>query len=380
MDLELVTSLAQLPADEWDALAPSGHPLLSHAFLYGLERTGCTDAESGWQPCHLRLREAGQTLALVPSYLKSHSYGEYVFDWSWADAWHRSGLQYYPKLVSAVPFTPATGPRILMAPDADQPRVLESLIAGVQQWSAQRDISSWHILFPEQAVADSLAEQGLHTRLATQFHWLNRGYRDFDDFLSTFTSRKRKSLRRERKRVQEQGLELETLVGDQITADNWDRFYRFYQVTYAKRSGHGGYLSREFFTETAAGLGDRVMMVVAGYQGESVGAALYFRSDDTLFGRYWGCDREFDCLHFETCYYRGIEFCIEHGLQRFDPGAQGEHKIQRGFEPVPTYSSHWIAEPGLSQAVGDFTRREAEHSEAYRREAATLLPFRKGDN
>jgi hypothetical protein len=216
----------------------------------------------------------------------------------------------------------------------------------------------------------------MHTRLATQFHWLNRGYRDFDDFLSTFTSRKRKSLRRERARVREQGLELETLVGDRIGSAEWERFYRFYQITYAKRSGHGGYLSREFFTETAAGLGDRVIMVVARLNREPVAAALYFRSDDTLFGRYWGCEQEFDCLHFETCYYRGIEFCIEHGLSRFDPGAQGEHKIQRGFEPIPTYSSHWIAEPGLSAAVGDFTRREAQHSEAYRREAATLLPFR----
>ena len=377
MDLELISSLAHLSADEWDALAPAGHPLLSHAFLYGLERTGCTDAESGWQPCHLRLRDGEQTLALVPTYLKSHSYGEYVFDWSWADAWHRSGLQYYPKLLSAIPFTPATGPRILMPEGADQPRVFKGLIAGVGQWCEERDISSWHILFPEAAIANELGELGMHTRLATQFHWLNRGYRDFDDFLSTFTSRKRKSLRRERTRVQEQGLELETLVGEQIRASDWEQFYRFYQITYAKRSGHGGYLSREFFTETAAGLGDRVIMVVARLAGESVAAALYFRSDDTLFGRYWGCEREFDCLHFETCYYRGIEFCIEQGLARFDPGAQGEHKIQRGFEPISTYSSHWIAEPGLSQAVGDFTRREAQHSEAYRREAATLLPFRR---
>ncbi len=377
MDLELISSLAHLSAEEWDALAPSGHPLLSHAFLYGLEHTGCTNAESGWQPCHLRLRDGEQTLALVPTYLNSHSYGEYVFDWSWADAWHRSGLQYYPKLLSAIPFTPATGPRILMPEGADQPRVFKGLIAGVGQWCEERDISSWHILFPEAAIANELGELGMHTRLATQFHWLNRGYRDFDDFLSTFTSRKRKSLRRERTRVQEQGLELETLVGEQIRASDWEQFYRFYQITYAKRSGHGGYLSRAFFAETAAGLGDRVIMVVARLAGESVAAALYFRSDDTLFGRYWGCEREFDCLHFETCYYRGIEFCIEQGLARFDPGAQGEHKIQRGFEPISTYSSHWIAEPGLSQAVGDFTRREAQHSEAYRREAATLLPFRR---
>lgn len=377
MDLELVTSLAQIPAAEWDALAPEGHPLLSHAFLYGLEETGCTTAQSGWQPCHLRLHEGDTTLALVPTYLKSHSYGEYVFDWSWADAWHRSGLQYYPKLLSAIPFTPATGPRILMAEGADSALVLTALVAGVRQWAPEQDISSWHLLFPEQTLADSLAEYGLHTRVATQFHWLNRGYRDFDDFLSTFSSRKRKSLRRERARVADQGLALETLVGDQISAQDWERFYHFYQITYAKRSGHGGYLNRAFFTRTAAGLGDRAIMVVARQGDKAVAAALYFRSNDTLFGRYWGCEQEFDCLHFETCYYRGIEYCIEQGLSRFDPGAQGEHKIQRGFEPITTYSSHWIADPGLSAAVGDFTRREAEHNEAYRQDAATLLPFKK---
>ena len=376
MELELLTSLSQINAAEWDALAPPGHPLLSHHFLHGLETSDCTTEDAGWQPCHLRLWDGDKTLALAPSYLKSHSYGEYVFDWAWADAWHRSGLNYYPKLVTGIPFTPATGPRLLLAQDADADAVYAALIAGVGQWAQQQSVSSWHLLFPEQSVCDSLAEIGMHRRVATQFHWHNRGYRDFDDFLDTFSSRKRKSLRRERRRVQEQGLKLHTLVGNDINAGHWEQFYRFYQMTYAKRSGHGGYLSREFLTQVAAGMGDRVVMVLAEHESGPVAAALYFRSNDTLFGRYWGCIKEFDCLHFEACYYRGIEYCIAEGINTFDPGAQGEHKIQRGFEPRLTFSNHWIAEPGLDAAVADFTAREAEQVEAYRKEAATLLPFK----
>lgn len=379
MELELVTSLRHIPAERWDALRPDAYPFLRHDFLLGLETTGCTTAESGWQPCHLHLREGADTLAFMPAYLKSHSYGEYVFDWSWADAWQRSGLSYYPKLVTAIPFTPATGPRLLLAPGVSPRHAAAGLLNGVKQWAAERDVSSWHVLFPEPELADLLTELGMAQRLATQFHWFNRDYSSFDDFLATFSSRKRKNLRRERSRIGEQGLELETLAGPDISARQWDQFHRFYQLTYAKRSGHGGYLTREFFTETAAALGEQVVMVIASHEQRPVAAALYFRSEDTLYGRYWGCEYEFDCLHFETCYYQGIEYCIREGLSRFDPGAQGEHKIQRGFEPIQTRSSHWIAAPELARAVEEFTRREADHVEDYRREAATLLPFRRGD-
>jgi predicted N-acyltransferase len=226
-------------------------------------------------------------------------------------------------------------------------------------------------------VSEDLLELGIHQRRATQFHWFNNGYETFDDFLAEFSSRKRKSLKRERRRVQEQGLQLITLVGDDIGEQNWERFHHFYQYTYAKRSGHGGYLTREFFTQVAAAMGDQVIMVLAQKDGEPVAGALYFRSADTLYGRYWGCEQEFDCLHFEACYYQGIEFCIEHGIKRFDPGAQGEHKIQRGFRPVATFSNHWIADSKLSAAVGDFTRREKPHNEAYLKDAATLLPFKQ---
>jgi predicted N-acyltransferase len=373
---EFLTSLQQISPAQWNGITGADYPFLRHEFLYGLETTGCTTADTGWQPCHLVLRQAQQVVAVMPLYLKSHSYGEYVFDWSWADAWRQSGLDYYPKLVSAIPFTPATGPRLCSAPDTNSDQHWAVAVDAIQKLATQRHISSWHLLFPEEDLSERLLAAGLLRRAATQFHWFNKGYTCFEDFLATFTSRKRKSLKRERKRVAEQGLVLKTLTGAQIGEQEWQQFYRFYQLTYGKRSGHGGYLSRSFFMETAAGMGDQVVMVLAYLNNKAVAGALYFRSSDTLFGRYWGCEQEFDCLHFEACYYQGIEYCIEHKLSRFDPGAQGEHKIQRGFHPITTWSNHWIADPQLATAVGDFTRREEQHNEAYRQSATALLPFK----
>ena len=373
---EFLDSLDKISPAAWNAVTGVDYPFLRHEFLHGLEQTGCTRADTGWQPCHLLLHDARGLLAVMPLYLKSHSYGEYVFDWSWADAWQRSGLEYYPKLVRAIPFTPATGPRLCMRPGADEKVVWSAALEAIEQFANRRSLSSWHLLFPEKDVASLLLETGLHRRTATQFHWFNDAYRSFDDFLATFTSRKRKSLKRERARVAEQGLTLQTRCGDEITRQHWQQFHRFYQQTYAKRSGHGGYLTPEFFTETAPGLGEQAIMVLAYLDNRAVAGALYFRSRDTLYGRYWGCEREYDCLHFEACYYQGIEYCIAHGLQKFDPGAQGEHKIQRGFRPVPTWSNHWIADPRLSAAVGDFTRSEEQHNEAYLEGTSTLLPFK----
>jgi len=381
MDLsaEFLPTLGDIDAQDWNQLAGDDYPFLRHEFLYGLETTGCTNSESGWQPCHLVLRDAQGLLAIMPLYLKSHSYGEYVFDWSWADAWQRSGLEYYPKLVSAIPFTPATGPRLCTRDATTTEQVWPAVLQALRQFSERQGISSWHLLFPEEAQSQQLLDLDTHRRTATQFHWFNEGYASFDEFLATFSSRKRKNLRRERTRVVEQGLTLQTLTGSEISEADWLQFHRFYQQTYAKRSGHGGYLTRDFFLKTAPSLGEKVVMVVAKQSGLAVAAALYFRSADTLYGRYWGCEREFDCLHFEACYYRGIEYCIEHGLQRFDPGAQGEHKIQRGFRPVSTWSNHWIADPQLSAAVGNFTRQEETHTQQYQSQAAELLPFKAKD-
>ncbi|MGB1139773.1 MAG: GNAT family N-acetyltransferase [Halioglobus sp.] len=377
---EFLLGLGNITAERWNALAGTDYPFLRHEFLHGLEQTGCVSAETGWQPFHLALHRDDQLAAVMPLYLKSHSYGEYVFDWSWADAWRQNGLAYYPKLLSAIPFTPATGPRLCTAESEDERLCLDAALQAVRALASDKDLSSWHYLFPTEDISEHLLSLGLPRREATQFHWFNDGFKDFDDFLATFNSRKRKSLKRERRIVAEQGLRLDTMTGAQISDEAWEKFYHFYQLTYAKRSGHGGYLTRDFFLDTAAGMGDQVVMVLAYHGADAVAGALYFRSSDTLYGRYWGCEREYDCLHFEACYYRGIEYCIEQGLSRFDPGAQGEHKIQRGFRPVTTWSNHWIADPRLAEAVADFTRREASHNTAYSEAAADYLPFRQADS
>lgn len=377
LEARFLPEIAAISAEQWNALAGADYPFLRHEFLNNLEQTGCTGGDSGWQPCHLTLYCGGQLVALMPLYLKSHSYGEYVFDWSWADAWRRHGLSYYPKLVTAIPFTPATGPRLCLLEGQDPEQIYPMLLQAVQQLAQKQGASSWHLLFPEEEVSRQLIPMGSSQRVASQFHWFNRGYTSFDDFLETFNSRKRKSLRRERRRVAEQGIELKVFEGREIGSEQWEKFHLFYQMTYAKRSGHGGYLSREFFQGLRNAIPEHCVMVMAFQAGHAVAGSLCFRSSDTLYGRYWGCEQELDCLHFEACYYQGIDYCIANGLQRFDPGAQGEHKIQRGFRPVKTFSNHWIADPGLSAAVGDFTRREHPHTEAYMEGAASLLPFRE---
>jgi len=367
-------SMTEIDPTLWRDYFDEGDPFLRWDFLHGLETTGCTTSQSGWQPAHIQLDRSGSPLGFVPAFIKGHSYGEYVFDWSWAEAWQRMGLEYYPKLVTAVPFTPATGQRLWH--DAEHQDALSDVVYGVQALCSSLEVSSWHVLFLEQAQSDALVELGMPQRLTTQFHWFNRGYRDFQDFLARFNSRKRKNLRRERDQIARQGLVLETKKGSEITPENWRFFHRCYQTTYAKRSGHGGYLTDAFFTETCPALGETPVMVLASCAGEAVAAALFFEGGDTLYGRYWGCLAEFDYLHFEACYYRGIEYCIDAGLSRFDPGAQGEHKIQRGFEPVLTYSNHWIVDERFSDAVARFAAQECDHVRAYQQEAATLLPFK----
>lgn len=380
--MEFLTGLDEIPAGEWNRLAGADYPFLRHEFLWGLEDTGCVNTQTGWQPCHAIIRERakGEAVGLLPLYLKSHSYGEYVFDWSWADAWQRNGLAYYPKLVTAIPFTPATGPRLCLAPGYHKKEIWPVLAEAVRELALSRHISTWHLLFPGEDEAELLQGEGLHLRTATQFHWFNQNFGSFDDFLATFSSRKRKNLRRERRRVAQQGFVLQTLSGSEISEQHWQQFYRFYQHTYAKRSGHGGYLSREFFTHTAASMGEQVIMVLAHLRDEAVAGALFFRSGDTLYGRYWGCEREYDCLHFEACYYQGIEYCIANNLAKFDPGAQGEHKIQRGFRPVKTFSNHWIADPQFSEAIADFTEQERSHTEQYLEQTTAMLPFKTGSS
>jgi uncharacterized protein len=379
IETQFVGAIRSVAASEWNALADPGYPFLRHEFLAALEDSGSVGGDSGWQAHHLLLRDKGRLLAAMPCYLKSHSYGEYVFDWSWADAYARHQLRYYPKLLSAIPFTPASGPRLLIAEHAERGTVIARIVEEMRKQLSQHGISSWHLLFPQHELASDFTAAGLSLRNGVQFHWHNRGYRDFEDFLDGFVSRKRKSVRRERRQVAEQGLQLRTLRGSEIDAAMWDRFHVFYQMTYARRSGHGGYLNRDFFHRLGQTMPESLLLVVAESGAEVVAGALNVVGGDTLYGRYWGCTEEFAHLHFETCYYQGIDFCIREGLARFDAGAQGEHKLARGFEPVLTHSCHLIAHPAFATAIDDFLQRERPAIEAYQREAQAELPFRQTD-
>jgi len=377
MQIEILESLLEINKPIWDSWIPNDYPFLANGFLVGLESSGCTTADSGWQPFHITVCDKDTVVGFMPCYLKTHSYGEYVFDWSWADAWQRSGLPYYPKLLSGIPFTPATGPRLLTAEGVDSGKVWNAIADWIKDFCASKKISSWHVLFPNARDSERLTKLDCHQRVAIQFHWFNEDYRDFQDYLSHFVSRKRKNIKKERYRVKDQGIEVEMLTGSEILPEYWVAFYDFYQMTYAKRSGHSGYLSRDFFLSVLPNMGNQVVMSVAKRASRPVAAALYFKSSTTLFGRYWGCIAEYDFLHFEACYYQGIEYCIKYGLSKFDPGAQGEHKIQRGFKPIETYSNHWIDSLELSNAVRDFSAKEAQHIEQYRLQATELLPFHK---
>lgn len=375
--VELVGSIDQLSAAEWNALNTTQSPFLRYEFLHALEASESVCADTGWQPCHsVGYADSGEPVASMPAYVKSHSYGEYVFDWSWANAYQRTGKDYYPKIVSAVPFSPVTGERLLLAPNA--PITAEGFaglsIDKFQQLSAQIEASSIHVLFPSLEQHRVLTQHDMLPRTDCQYHWFNESFSGFDDFLNQFTSRKRKNIRKERKRVQEQNIQLRQIEGPDISEQEWQDFYRFYHMTYYKRGG-SGYLNQAFFEQIAATMADQMLMVLAQRDGASVGAALCFRDADTLYGRYWGCLEEYEFLHFEACYYQGIDYCIRQGIKRFDPGAQGQHKIARGFIPVFTHSNHWLAQPDFSAAVADFLHRETEHLEEYRLQACEMLPF-----
>lgn len=371
--------IADIDAALWNALVGASSPFLQHAFLRALEESGCADADAGWQAHHLVVTQGGKPVAVMPLYLKTHSYGEYVFDWSWADAYRKSARRYYPKLVTSVPFTPSTGRRLLMAKDADSLALSQAIVAAVILEAKTLGASSWHVLFPGEEEHALLTQAGLRPRIACQYHWYNRGYTCFEDFLDTFNSRKRKNLRKERETVRKAGIAFTHYSGQDITSTLWQQFYRFYQNTYQVR-GQQGYLTLDFFERLSGVMPDSLLLVVATLDERPIAAALSFRDSETLYGRYWGSLDDYQFLHFETCYYQGLEYCIKHGLQHFDSGAQGEHKIQRGFEPTITYSNHWIADPHFDAAIGDFLVREAEYVQQYRGEATGMLPFKMQRN
>lgn len=376
IEFQLLGSINEVAAEDRDNLWQTRYPFVQHRFLAALEDSGCTSDESGWLPQHLVGYADGKLAFAMPLYLKSHSWGEYVFDWSWAEAYHRNGLAYYPKLVNAIPFTPASGPRLALTEGAPT-NTLEQAIGFLQHHCQEQGLSGVHSLFTGEPLSQQLSDQGLQQRLGCQFHWFNRDFHSFEDFLAAFSSRKRKNLRKERQQVVAADVTLQKLTGSEISPADWDAFYQFYHTTYLKRSGATGYLNRDFFKRLAAALSDQLLMVMAWQEGKRIAAALCFFDDENLYGRYWGCHREVPGLHFEACYYQGIEFAIEQGLQRFDPGAQGEHKIQRGFEPILTYSNHWLAHPAFNEAIDGFLKSEKAGIRDYQQQCSGLLPFRK---
>jgi predicted N-acyltransferase len=378
ISLTLHRAIGDIPADDWDACAGADNPFVSHAFLAAVEDSGSAGPRTGWLPQHAALRdEAGRLIACAPMYAKSHSYGEYVFDHGWAHAFERAGGRYYPKLQIAVPFSPVPGPRLLIRPGAGLD--IPSIAAALAQAGDELGVSSVHATFCSEPEWTALGEAGWLRRLGMQFHWDNQGYTSFDDFLAALSSRKRKTLRRERRDANSCGLEFVTLRGPEITKAQWQAFFRFYSSTVDRKWG-SAYLTPEFFPLLGDRLGDKVVLMLALQAGKPIAGALNLAGTTTLYGRNWGCDQEFPFLHFELCYYRAIDFAITHALRRVEAGAQGEHKIQRGYLPTPTYSAHWISHPGLRRAVDAFLDEERT---AKLQEMAALMeysPFKKAED
>jgi hypothetical protein len=360
--IEVISEIAQVDAAAWDACAGDDDPFVSHAFLDALEQSGSAVGDRGWLPQHLVARGAdGRVVGAAPLYLKSHSYGEYVFDWGWADAYERAGGRYYPKLQCAVPFTPVTGPRLLVnqaLPADARNSVANALVAGLEEVARRHSVSSLHVTFPTQGERDRLTGADFLPRMGLQYHLQNPGYQSFDDFLAALQSRKRKQIKRERREVAESGLRLRRLTGSDLETRHWDAFYAFYLRTADKRWGFP-YLTEEFFHDIGRRMPERILLVMAEEaDGTPVAGALNLIGRHALYGRNWGAIEDYDFLHFEACYYQAIEFAIQNGLSRVEAGAQGEHKLQRGYLPVATHSAHWIADPALERAVSDFLTRE----------------------
>jgi uncharacterized protein len=372
IEARIAQSVGDLPAEQWDALS-GGNPFMSHAFLTALEDSGSVGPGSGWSPSPVTIADdAGRIIAALPAYLKSHSQGEYVFDHAWADAWHRAGGAYYPKLQIAAPFTPATGPRLLLADEA----LALPLLRAAEQICAENGLSSAHATFISPEQLPLFERAGWLPRSDLQFHWQNRAYASFDDFLGQLSSRKRKDLRKERAAAQD-GVEIKVLTGADIGEGEWDAFWGFYQDTGARKWGQP-YLTREAFSLLGQRMGERIALILAYRAGQPIAGALNFIGPDALYGRYWGALEDKPFLHFELCYYQAIDLAIALGLSRVEAGAQGGHKMARGYEPVQTWSAHYIAHPGFREAVADFLERERAGIAQDQNYLAARMPFKKG--
>ncbi len=374
MQVTVHDSLAGIAARDWNRLCGDRYPFLRHEFLSLAEETGCVSEVSGWTPRHLTIGEPGALRAAMPLYEKSHSWGEFVFDWAWANAYNQAGLQYYPKLVSAIPFTPAPCRKMLLA-DVNDSEAANGLLHAAIKLAVDTDCSSFHVLFPAADEIPLLESAGLLVRKDCQFHWHNRDYATFDDFLATFTAAKRKKAKRDRRRVEEHGITFRRIRGGDMTEADWSIVYTLISHTFMQR-GSLPYFNEAFFIALGAALPDNLLVILAEKDQQTVATAVFFESDEVLYGRYWGADGHYDALHFETCYYQGIDYCIETGKQVFEPGTQGEHKISRGFAPETTWSAHWLAHPEFADAVSRYLDEEARHIDRYMDAVDSRTPYK----
>jgi predicted N-acyltransferase len=376
MQISIIGNLSEVGAEEWNVLVHADNPFARYEFLIAMERHDAVGKSFGWYPQYLIVRDNGKLVGAVPMYLKDNSYGELVFDWAWADAYQRSGVAYYPKLVVAIPYTPATGQRLLVHPQSDYQTIAQAMINAATEHAQNLKVSSLHWLFTnDQDTALFQNQPDYMLRLGCQFHWHNQGYQSFDDYLSHFSSSKRKKIRQERRRVQDQGITLEVLHGDEASQEQWEIYHRFYNSTFDRKYGYATF-SQGFFLEIARTMPRNIVLVLAKHQNEYVAGAFNVRGGETLYGRHWGCSQDFHSLHFEACYYQGLEYCIHNGLQRFEPGAQGEHKIARGFLPVKTWSAHWIADERFQTPIRQFVSHELKGMEHYIDELHEHSPFK----
>ncbi len=376
--ITVVGDIRRIDAADWNGCAGNNNPFVRHEFLSALEASGSATGETGWAPYHMTVRDDRGLAACAPMYVKGHSQGEYIFDHGWAQAFERAGGRYYPKLLIAVPFTPATGPRLLTRPDTDRQAMERALVSGAIEVARKHDLSSVNVNFVEEDVWRRLGDAGFLLRTGEQFHWLNDAYGTFDDFLAALSSRKRKAIKKERRGAVEHDIEVEWVSGDDLLETHWDAFFDFYIDTGSRKWGRP-YLTRAFFSEVSETMGENILLILAKRDGRYVAGALNFIGTDTLFGRYWGCIEDHAFLHFEICYYQAIDFAIKNGLRRVEAGAQGPHKLSRGYLPVHTYSAHWIADPGFRRAVDNYLQQERA---AVDDEIETLdgySPFKKSD-
>lgn len=376
--IKTIESLHSVSANEWNNLAGTQFPFARYEFLVALENNNAVGEEFGWLThFFLAYNDQNNLVGALPLYIKYNSYGEFVFDWAWADAYHRNNVPYYPKLVVSIPYTPATGPRILVDPASDYNEVAKKLIDAALEFASANNLSSFHCLFTNERDTDYFRKDPrFMMRLGCQFHWTNHGYRDFNHYLEFFTSKKRKQIKRERRITREQDIEFEILNGNQATEQHWDIYHRFYESTFERKSGIPT-LSKGFFMEIAQTMPENIVLVMAKHDGEYVASAFNLRGSDTLYGRHWGCNEYFDNLHFEACYYQGLDYCIKHGLKHFEPGAQGEHKIARGFMPTQTWSAHWIANPSFKESISQFLTHETRGMYHYIDELNEHSPFKE---